>query len=813
MQGYVGVYILSAPYAIDRVYDYAVPSSFSLSVRRGSLVAVPFGKANRREYALVTEVRKETSTEGRLKSVLTVLPTRYALSEEMCDLALFLSDHTLCTVGEAVHALMPAGVFSGIRETFFLPEHGSLPVGEEALAALFADGKGVTQETAERMLGGSAAKKLLRYTAEGYLYSEAVPAPPHSIQRKKLYSVKDAADAARILEGSGAIKLRSAAQKALVREALRIGEASAETLLAAAEVSSSVLHGLVKKGVFSVCEIEEQRNPYAGYGQGKRDPVVLSRAQGEAYDTLSALLSAEKPHAALLYGVTGSGKTKVMIKLIDRALSEGRTAIMLVPEIALTPQTVEIFCARYGERVAVLHSSLTTGERFDAWRRIKDGEVDLVVGTRSAIFAPLENIGLILIDEEHEHTYKSDQNPKYHTRDVAAFRAKAHNALTVFASATPAVESFYKASVGIYTLVPLRERFGGVTLPETEVIDMREELRKGNRSPIGERLLSHLEDTLENEEQSILFLNRRGYNSAVTCHSCGEALTCPHCSVALTYHIAEGGYLLCHLCGHKSFLPRVCPDCGSQHLSYVGCGTEKAETELHRLLPYSRVLRMDADTTGNRKQYESILSSFRNGEADILLGTQMVTKGHDFPHVSLVGVVLADASLRIQDFRASERTFALITQVVGRAGRRERRGRAVIQTYAPENPVIRLAARQDYDGFYMQEIASRRALRYPPFCDMVQITLSSENERELLASASRLPEEMKSALQSYPDLPLEAFGPFEAQTYKVGNKYRMRMILKCRAGSALRAFLRLLLVKSERRGKVTVSIDINPSYI
>ncbi len=811
MQSYVGVYILSAPYAIDHVYDYAVPSSFSFSIRKGSLVAVPFGKANRREYALVTEVFAEKRSEGQIKRILTVLPSRYALTEEMCDLALFLAEHTLSTVGEAVHTLMPAGIFSGITETFYLAPGQTLP--DDRYAALFEGGRGAERSAVERTLGDGAVKALVRYTAEGILYSEAAPKPPHNMEEQKLYQLRSVTDTEKILRGEGDITLRTEAQREVLRAALSLGEATADALLSASGASASVLRNLLGKGIFSVRTVEVQRNPYAGYGEGKRDEIALSRAQGEAYSTLEALLFSGKPNAALLYGVTGSGKTKVMMKLIDRTLSEGKTAIMLVPEIALTPQTVDIFCARYGDRVAVLHSSLTTGERFDAWRRIKDGEVDLVVGTRSAIFAPLENIGLILIDEEHEHTYKSDQNPKYHTRDVAAFRAKAHKALAVFASATPAIESMYKAKTGIYTLVPLRERFGGATLPETTLIDMREELRSGNRSPISERLLSTLEEALENGEQAILFLNRRGYNSAVTCHACGEALTCPHCSVALTYHIAEGGYLLCHLCGHKAFLPRVCPDCGSQHLSYVGCGTEKAETELHRLLPYSRVLRMDADTTGSRKQYEEILSSFRTGEGDILLGTQMVTKGHDFPRVSLVGVVLADASLRVQDFRASERTFSLITQVVGRAGRRESRGQAVIQTYSPENPVIRLAAKQDYDGFYAQEIAARKALSYPPFCDMVQLTLSSEDEGELLRRAARLPEEMKTAIREYPDLPLEAFGPFEAETYKVGNRFRMRMILKCRANARLRAYLKELLVANMKREKVMISIDINPSYI
>ncbi len=811
---YAGVYLLDAPYAIDRLYDYKIPPSLSGSVRRGSLAAVPFGGGNRRSYALVTEVR-DTTSAVRTKSLLTVLPERYCLSEEMTALALFLKEHTLCTVGDAVHTLIPPGIFSGIRETFFPVPGASVPPSAADFYRVLSEKEKWDADALLSRFGKDGEKAARKGVENGYVAVTAEPAPPHNLLKKKLYRLRDPDASRALLESGGTGVLRSAGQKALLRAALVCGEADADTLCDTADVSAATLAGLLAKGLFSVREVECMRNPYLTLSE-KRDTseICLSRAQGAAYETLSSLCMRDEPTAALLFGVTGSGKTKVILKLIDDVIRQKKTAIVLVPEIALTPQTVGIFCARYGERVAVLHSSLGAGERFDAWRRIRDGAVDLVIGTRSAVFAPLTRLGLIVIDEEHEHTYKSDQNPKYHARDVAAFRCGRHNAALVLASATPSIESYYKAEKGVYTLVRLTERYGGAALPATEIVDMREELRNGNRSPVGERLREALIEAKAADKQAILFLNRRGYNSAVTCLGCGEAISCPHCSVSLTYHADGGGYLLCHMCGYKQFPPRVCPACGSTHLSYIGCGTEKAESELRMLFPDSRVLRMDADTTGTKQAYENILSRFRRGEGDILLGTQMVTKGHDFPRVTVAGVLLADSSLRVNDFRASERTFSLLTQVLGRAGRADTAGRAIIQTYSPENPVIRLAAKQDYEAFYRGEIALRKSLLFPPFCDMAELTLTGSDENALLRAAVQLAGKVKETAARYADMPLQAFGPFQAQTYKVGGKFRMRMILKCRLTKVTRAFLSELLQVYGKDGKgPLLSVDCNPSYV
>ncbi len=635
--------------------------------------------------------------------------------------------------------------------------------------------------------------------------------PPHfltekpNIRYRRTYTLTDAGR-------TDAAKVRAEGQRRVLAYLSPIGSADGELVRTLPGVRAADVSALLKKGFLSYTETEDIRNPYAALAEGAAaEPIVLSKAQSAAYDTAEGLLLSGEAKAALLYGVTGSGKTKIMMCLIDRTLSLGRKVILMVPEIALTPQTVGLFCRRYGERVAVIHSSLSEGERADAYRRIRGGAVDVVIGTRSAVFAPLSDIGLIVIDEEHEHTYKSENDPKYHARDVAAYRAGHHRALMLLASATPSVESFYKAECGRYTLIPLRERYGGYHLPTAYVVDMREELRLGNTSPVSSRLLSSLKETAEDGKQAILFLNRRGSNSQISCKNCGTVLTCPRCSVSLTYHTGRGGgKMLCHLCGYTDKVPKVCATCGSDRLSFLGYGTQKVEDDLGRYLPEGRVMRMDADTTGQKMAYDRMLEDFREGTADILLGTQMVTKGHDFPRVSLVGVILADTSLYISDFRAAERTFSLLTQVIGRAGRAGD-GVAVIQTFSPDNEVIRLACRQDYEAFYKGEIALRKSLSYPPFCDMVQLTLTSDDEKTLFAASTELVGLMEKTLkEEYSGIPFLVFGPFEAQVYKLNDKYRLRIVVKCRLNERTRGFFHDMLCRFSPKRNVTLAADLNP---
>ncbi len=739
------VCLFDAPYHIDRPFDYSCDDS----VTRGSIVEIPFGRANRLRRGVVTGLKSEVEGEN-IKPVHKVLSDRLSFSEEMLGLCLFLKEYTLCTFGEAAKCLLPPGAVSDLPHIKY-------------------------KKTAVLNISRESAVTLLSMTGKGGIRSEG--------------------------------------QREVLRYLLDIGSADMDLVRDLRGVNYSHTSALEKRGIIKILAQETVRNPYASYAK-ERDTseIVLSEEQTRAYNRIEALYLDERARAALLYGVTGSGKTKVIMKAIDRTLADGKTVIMLVPEISLTPQTVSIFCRRYGERVAVIHSSLSRGERTDAWRRIKSGEVDLVIGTRSAIFAPLENIGLIVIDEEHEHTYKSESDPKYHARDVAAYICGRNNALMLLASATPSLESFYKAKEGRYTLVTLRERYGGVKLPKAVIVDMREELRLGNTSPISQRLHDELKGVYDSENQAIIFLNRRGYSTQISCKECGEVISCPRCSVSLTYHTdAHGGRLLCHLCGYTEKTPRLCPSCSAEKLSFLGFGTQKLEGELEKYLPDMTVMRMDADTTGGKLSYDRMLEDFRGGKADILLGTQMVAKGHDFPRVTLVGVALADTSLYVSDFRAAERTFSLLTQVIGRAGRAKDGGVAVIQTFAPKNEVIRLACLQDYDKFYEGEIALRRELSYPPFCDMVQLTLTAEDEGELIKSSAALHEKIVKKLSGeYSKLPFLVFGPFEAQVYKLNEKYRMRMVIKCRlTRESRRLFHELLCEFSESRG-VSLAIDLNP---
>ena len=809
---YVGVHLLDAPGQIDRPYDYYVPVSLEGEVRIGSIVGVPFGVANRRSYAVVVEV-SDRSMQEKVKPVQAVLPERFSLTEEMLGLCFFLRERTLCTLGEAVRCVLPGAAFSEIEEYYeAIPGHAATEA-ERYLQEHGRTGRGELMQVC-----GVPGRELSRLTDAGAIRRtyEIRESRARTEQRLSL-----SVPAAEILEGlNGGEKqkralVRSEAQERILRALCAEEAMSRSRLCDLTHTKPAQVAVLVRRGLLTVSEEEVVRDPYADLPRGSdRSEICLSRAQEEAYETLLSLYGKKEACAALLHGVTGSGKTKVMMKLIDRVLSDGKQAIVLVPEIALTPQTVGLFCARYGSRVAVVHSSLSEGERFDAWRRAADGALDLVVGTRSAVFTPLPSLGLIVMDEEHEHTYKSESDPKYHTRDVAAYRCGRSGALLLLCSATPSLESYYRAEQGRYTLVRLRERYGGARLPTVETVDMREELRAGNRSVYSDRLLSALQETLARGEQAILLLNRRGYHTALHCRSCGYVFSCPHCTLPMAYHTdRSGGSLFCHVCGTRLTPPRVCSACGSEHLSYVGFGTQKAESELKALLPEARVLRMDADTTAGRRAYDRLLGEFRMGEADILLGTQMVAKGHDFPRVTLVGVLLADTALYVNDYRASERTFALLTQVIGRAGRADSPGRAIIQTYVPGNETIRLACRQDYEAFYASEIALRRAAMFPPFCDMVLLMLASSYEDELLHAARSLSARMSAlARDDYREMPLQIFGPFEASVYKTAGKYRLRFLMKCRYDRRMREYLTRLTEEFFRSAgrHVTLSVDSNP---
>lgn len=824
-----GVCLLDNPFPIDGVYDYRIPEELCEDVRPGVFVTVPFGTANHRRTGLVCEVRGRSDYE-ELKTVVSVCPERLSLDEEMRGLCDFMKQRMLCTTGDAVRAMIPASALSRLI-TLYTPVPGHIPTDSDELQSsdLFVyeyvcKRKEASGAAVRDRLGAGVEASLRRLVRQEYLQKRVVLKEGTAELTEKRFGLAIAAeDAKRLLAGEKVEKLRltSSQQKAVLKALGESGEQlTAKELKTRAEVSDAPIKALVEKGIVTASEQRIERNPYATARFVGQTPLTLNGEQEEAVKTLTELAFSDSAKAALLHGVTGSGKTVVMTALIDRLLESGRGVILLLPEIALTPQSVSIFCARYGQRVAVIHSGLSAGERYDAYCRIQSGDADLVIGTRSAVFAPVRNLGAIIIDEEQEHTYKSDQNPKYHARDIARYRCSHHKGLMLLASATPSLESYYKAKEGVYTLVRLTKRFGGARLPEVCVADMRRETQGGNLSPLGTRLMEELCRVHAKREQAVLFLNRRGYNHFISCRTCGEAVLCPNCSVALTYHTRRGTYaegdLVCHWCGRRMPLPRLCPSCHSEHLARMGFGTQRVEEELQKLLPTASVLRMDADTTATKHAYDEMLGAFRSHESDVLLGTQMVTKGHDFPDVTLVGVLLADASLYLDDYRASERTFSMLTQVIGRAGRGEKHGIAVIQTNNPDSDVIRLACAQDYETFYEREIRLRRQLVFPPFCDIALLTLVGAFENELLKASQLLAKQIQVMTKGeYRDVALITFGPFEAPVYRVDNKYRMRMVIKCKlTRRTLSMFEKLLSDFSFKVGKkTTLSIDFNPSSL
>ena len=601
-------------------------------------------------------------------------------------------------------------------------------------------------------------------------------------------------------------------QQAVAELLAQVGQASLKEVCYFTGVSRSVVDKTVEAGAARYFEVEVYRDPYKNSRPAqKQDEVVLSQHQQQAYQTLQTMLEQNPGGTALLYGVTGSGKTQVFLRLIGDVLAKGRTVIVLVPEISLTPQTISQFQSRFGNKVAVLHSGLSMTQRLDEWKRAKRGEARIVVGTRSAVFAPLPDLGLIVIDEEQEHTYHSERSPRYDAREVARLRSRWNGAGLVLCSATPSVESFYRAQKGEWLLVPLRKRFGTAKLPDVNIVDMKQD--PGSGDGFSQTLLDELYRNLQAGEQSVLLLNRRGHSTQVKCMQCGAEARCPNCDVTLTYHTANHR-LVCHYCGYSTAKPTACPDCGSAYMHYAGLGTQRAEERLKELFPSARILRMDTDTTMTRFAHEKLLGAFGAGEYDIMLGTQMVAKGLDFPNVTLVGVLSADQALFSDSFRSYEHAFSLITQVVGRCGRAQLPGRAFIQTWTPENPVIELAATQQYEAFYHDEIVQRRLHLYPPYCRVFLLGFSGESEAATARAAARFAQELaRRSREEHPDLPLRLLGPSEAGISRVAGKYRWKLLLKCRSDRETRQLLSDLLAdfgrNKENKG---VSMFIDPGY-
>ena len=603
-------------------------------------------------------------------------------------------------------------------------------------------------------------------------------------------------------------------QKTVCDLLLDIGSAGANEICEFCGVGISVLKNLEKSGIVEFYSKEVYRNPYDNKEIVDNSKIFLSDEQQEAYLKNKNMLGSGK--TGLLFGVTGSGKTQIYLKLIDDVIDDGKDVIVLVPEIALTPQTLSIFHRRYGDKVAVIHSGLSLGERNDEYKRIDRGIAKIVVGTRSAIFAPVHNLGLIVMDEEQEQTYKSERTPRYNAKDVAKFRVGYNKAYFLMSSATPSIETYSNALNGKYVLSTVTQRYGNAVLPNVITVDMKNEMRNGNKSPISSILLQHLTKTIDNGKQAILLINRRGYNTFIACNECGHVITCPNCSISLTYH-SYNNRLVCHYCGYTKKLDNICPECGSDAVRYSGFGTQRIEEELQALLPDAKILRMDADTTTAKFSHEKLLEQFGNKEYNILIGTQMVAKGLDFEDVTLVGVVNADNSLYDQNYTASERSFDLITQVVGRAGRRDSSGTAIIQTVNPQNETIDFASHQDYIGFYNNEIMLRKLMIYPPFCDIYSATFTGENENTVaLSSKAFFDRLVEYNSNEYKDLKLVVLGPTQAKIPKINNTYRYRLAIKCKNSQRIRQMITKILKdvnKDKVYSKVSISISLNPPDI
>ena len=804
----------AATYAIDKLYSYRVPDELREQVQIGTRVLVPFGFGNKRAEAVVLAFREDAGGH-KLKPVIEVLDDTPILTAQQLKLAAWMRERLYCTFFDCVHVMLPAGLWFKRNETYTLAPDVDLAAlrqrdGDAGRVLSLFDKPGQTlavSDIRQRLGGKSVTRVLDALTGEGVLIYHSNTVQKSGDKTEKMLALDMEAG-----EAMARISRRSPARLDVVSVLADGGWMSQKELVYMTGVTDAALRDMVKKGILRARQEERLRTPDFSEVP-PAPPPILSEQQQQAYDGLAALMDEDAPRAALLFGVTGSGKTQVYLKLIAHALEQGKSAIVLVPEIGLTPQVMRQFAAQFGDAVAVLHSALSAGERYDSFKKIKSGRARVVIGTRSAVFAPVEHLGVLILDEEQDGAYKSEQSPRYHARDVAKYRAAHESALLVLGSATPSVETYYGAKQGKYPVFSLTERFMGASLPEVQIADLRGQAREGRSGVIGQQLESELIDTLNRGKQSILFLNRRGNSRVIGCALCGWVPECPSCSTSMTYHSASGR-AMCHYCGASIKITGTCPVCGGTSLFTETPGTQRVEQELHEKFPSARVLRMDADTMTTKGAHEKLLTQFAKGGADILLGTQMVTKGLDFENVTLVGVLDADQSLYAQDYRARERTFSLITQVVGRAGRRFDTGKAIIQTYSPTHSVILTAARQDYEAFYEREMETRQALQCPPVCDLTVLTAVGEVEQQVLASLLSLKTRLQSLMEGqYTDVKAPVLGPAAAQVVKVMGRYRYHLTMRAQNTARWRALIagvmREFLQDSKNRG-ITLFADENP---
>lgn len=804
-------------YDFDALYDYLIPDDLKEKIRVGYRVIVPFGNGKKGCQGFVFElVRPASLQDKRYKEIREICDIEPLLSEKSTALARWIAERTFCTMFEAAKAMLPAGLCLSAKPSYCREAYPD----EKAVAGLSPDERAVYEAipTADRFVSEENLLKKLGLRRDNPI----LPA----LLKKKLIYVNVAS--ASFFEGKTrrTAVLREDAESEIAREKLTAkqrsvldvlrdaGSAAVSELCYFTGVTASVVLALERKGMIELRDVHYYSEPSAYYAtEGVRTPIELTDEQQTAFESLREDLFSGQASCSLLFGVTGSGKTSVYMRLIDEALSDGRGIIVMVPEISLTPQTLSLFYSRYGKYIAVFHSGLSATERADEWRRVRSGDARIAVGTRSAVFAPFEDVGLIIIDEEQEHTYKSSRSPRYNAIDTAKYICTRDRSLLVLASATPSMTSYSYALAGRYRLLKLTKRYGSAVLPRVEIVDTS---AMPHDTALSHELREALQKNLENEKQSILLMNRRGFNTFAVCTECRSVVSCPSCSISMTYHAANRR-LMCHYCGYSTPFTSKCPSCGGEAIRYSGFGTQRVEAELKELFPKARILRMDADTTMAKNSHEELLRAFGEGEFDIMVGTQMVAKGLDFPNVTLTGVVSADLGICRDDYRSGERAFDLLTQVIGRAGRRGEQGVAIIQTVSPDNEIVNLSAVQDFEAFYASEIENRRLMIYPPFCDLCVVGFVSEREAAAKSAAYRFIRRVQESVENdYADVKLIAIGPAAFYIRKLGDKFRFRVIIKCKNGLRLRAMLRELLIeamKDKDNKDVSIFADIDPADI
>ena len=732
---------------LNRTFDYNIPSEMEEKVNIGSRVLVKFGNIKKLEEGFVVNIKK--SSEFQVKDI-AVIEEKDFVDEPRVEMAKWMAHRYFCNVSDCIKLMLPPGTGT----------------------------KDVEKRIKEKSLN---CVKLLKNKEE----------IENDISKKILKSEKQIKVLNFLLDNDDVLLT------------------DLETIT---EVSKAIIKTLEKNGYVEIYEKRIERNPFLHKVIKRNTNLKLTEEQQYAYNMVENAIDDYMNSEFLLYGVTGSGKTEVYLQLIEKVLNQGKSSVMLVPEISLTPQTVDRFIARFGQdNIAVLHSKLSVGERYDQWYKIKSGKARIVIGARSAIFAPVENLGLIIIDEEHDSSYKSEMTPRYNVKDIAKYLGKKYDVPIVYGSATPDMDTYYKALKGDIELLELTKRANDSKLPSVEVVDLKQELANGNRSMISTKLYDSIEKNLQNKKQAILFLNRRGYSTFVMCRDCGFTAKCKNCNITMTYHIKQNR-LKCHYCGYECNALTICPECKSKNIRYFGTGTQKLEAEVNKLFPNASTIRMDVDTVTKKNSHEEILNKFKNENIDILIGTQMVVKGHHFPNVTLVGVIAADTNLNIDDYRASERTFQILTQVAGRAGREKDEGNVIIQTYNPDNFSIEFSKKQDYKLFYNLESKIRKQLKYPPFCDIIMLGFSSENENEIKRVSGEIHKYLKNKIESE-NIPIMLYKPVPAPIDRIKNKFRWRIIIKCKFGNNIIDIINNCIrdVYEKNNKSVSVVVDVNPN--